>query len=109
VRHGCDYRLAVTTINLSLTGMMVKATEADFKAIITHQHQLALRQPVEADIRLELMHKDQSHIIDSLCRAIYVRRISQNKYHIGFKFLNISPSNEEIINTYILTHLKHGS
>jgi len=85
---------------------MVKASEADFKAIITHQHQLALRQPVEADVKLELMHKDQSHIIDSLCRAIYVRRISQNEYHIGFKFLNLSPSNEKIINTYVLTHLK---
>lgn len=106
VQHPCGYLLSVTAINLSVTGLMVEATEADFKTIIAHQQQITLNRPVEADIKLELTDEYQGHAIDSLCRAIYVRRISQNKYRIGFKFLNISTPDEEKVAHYILARLK---
>lgn len=107
VQHPCGYLLSVTAVDLSITGLMVETTEADFKTIIAHQQQITLNQPVEAYIKLELGDEYQGHVIDSLCRAIYVRRSSQDQYRIGFKFLNLSPPDEAKINSYIFAHLEH--
>ena len=85
---------------------MVDATQLEFQEILNHRNSIKLDEPVEVDVQFKLTGIDGLPIvISSHCRAIYVRRISQNKYYVGFKFLKISKRFETAIEVFIQNNI----
>lgn len=99
-------RLEVTTVNLSLSGVMIEATQEHFESILVNSKGLNLNKPVEVDLQFKIPKNKSSRIVSSHCRAIYVRRMAQNKYYIGFKFLKITQKCEAVVKAYIDANIR---
>lgn len=98
-------RLSVTTANISLTGVMIDVNQRDFETIL--KKRINLEVPVEVDLKFKLPDQNETILlVTSHCRTVYVRRISQNQYFIGFKFLKINHRFERAIQEFIRHHLE---
>jgi len=105
-----NVRLLVRLANISVGGLMITASQQDFETLLANSRELQLNRPVEADLSFALV--SQPSMADRLqvrCRAVYVRRRSQDKYFIGFKFLNPSAHCQAAVNRYLNEHLGPGS
>lgn len=99
-------KLEVWLANISMNGVMIEATQSDFQTILANNKELHLNKPVEVDLKFKLPgDKAEPAAVNVRCRAIYVRRQSQNKYFIGFKFLKIAQRNMLAVKEYIDTNL----
>ncbi len=43
--------------------------------------------------------------LSEVCRLVHVRRLSQNRFEFGMKFVALHPQDMQIISTYIERHL----
>lgn len=111
VTAGDGVKLEVFLENVSINGLMIVASQYDFETILVNSRGLQLNKPVEADLRFSLHDKDKpaNGDIQVRCRAVYVRRQSQNKYFIGFKFLKISQHNQQLVTRYVNDNLGPGA
>lgn len=92
--------------NISANGVMIETSQAGFETILVNSKELHLHQPVEVNIKFDLPGiKVEQVSVRSHCRAIYVRRQSQNKYFVGFKFLKISQRGQKTVNNFIDNNL----
>ncbi len=98
-------RISVTTANISLAGVMIDVNQKDFERIL--KKRIILDVPVEVDVEFKLPEaNDTTLLVNSHCRTVYVRRISQDQYYIGFKFLKINHRFEKAIQDFIQHHLE---
>lgn len=95
--------LHVTTSNLSLNGVMINATHQDFEMMLGTKKNLDLS--VEVDLKFKLSNKNADPILVSChCRTVYIRRVAQDRYVMGFKFLKINQGFESAIQKFIHDH-----
>ena len=95
-------QLEIWMENISITGLMLEASRDDFQKILVNSKGLHIHEPVEVDLNFSLPGKAVAQVtVNARCRAIYVRRQSQNKYYIGFKFLKITQRSKMAVNRYI--------
>ncbi len=102
--------LKVPVVNISIAGLMIRATQRDFNQILSAREQLEQSKPTELHIQFNIPHAQDgsgSVCLKIYCRAIYVRRKSQNHYIIGFKFLDMTEADEAVIQQYVRQQLTH--
>jgi c-di-GMP-binding flagellar brake protein YcgR len=102
-----DKAIEVHSDNISLSGMMVVATHEQFQAILhrkTTLHNNAKSEP-ELNVSFTLTKHNKPLPIRTHCRAIHVRRISQDKFFIGLKFLQLSQAAAVTIQQYVTSNL----
>ena len=108
-------QIEVPAANISLTGIMLDATQADFRAILGERHanfSPHQTEPREMDVKFCLPGGPglgRMAKIDVRCRAIYVRRISQNCFHIGLKFIGLDAGAESKIAKFVSISLMANS
>ena len=87
---------------------MIVVNHEEFQAILhrkTSEHVVKQTEP-ELNISFSMKRSDSKPIsIKTSCRAIHVRRISQDKYFIGLKFLKLSQSAAAAIQNHINKNL----
>ncbi len=76
------------------------------------REQLESSEPTELYIQFQIPDAENPPSVDYrlmklYCRAIHVRRKSQNDYIMGFNFLNLADQEEDIIQAYINKKLAH--
>lgn len=76
------------------------------------REQLESSEPTELYIQFQIPDPENPSSADNrlmkpYCRAIHVRRRSQNDYIIGFNFLDLADQEQVIIQTYINQKLAH--
>lgn len=100
--------IEVHSENISLSGLMIVASHDEFQAILHRkiaEHATAQTEP-ELKVSFTMTRSDSKPIpIKTSCRAIHVRRISQDKYFIGLKFLKLSQSAAAAIQHHINNNL----
>ena len=84
---------------------MINATHEHFEHLLSANHNINLKDPLEVDLQFKLGTSNDAEVIATHARAVYVRRISQNQYHLGFKFLKISQQTDSIIKAYVDANL----
>ena len=88
--------------NISITGLMLKLAEMTFRKSLLTAKACIYMNPLKWDLKFSLPGKAVAQVtVNARCRAIYVRRQSQNKYYIGFKFLKITQRSKMAVNRYI--------
>lgn len=97
-----NIQLTLAMDNISTSGVMLHASQQDFQTILANNKGLQLQEPVEAVLSFELPGKRSPSIQLKLpCRAIYVRRQSQNKYFMGFKYIRLPARAQSVIRNYV--------
>lgn len=44
--------------------------------------------------------------LSEVCRLVHVRRLSQQRYEFGLKFINLNPQNVAVISSYVNRHVR---
>jgi hypothetical protein len=92
--------------NISLSGLMLTATQEEFEAMLHRKNTEGVNVQPKLHATFTLPRKNAKDLtIDASCRAIHVRRASQNKYHIGLKFLQLNQAAASAIQLHIQSHL----
>ena len=94
-----------TLVNVSRNGVMISACHQHFEQLLAANHNVNLNEPLEVDLQFKLGADDSAEVIATHARAIYVRRIAQDQYHLGFKFLKISQQTDGVIKAYVEENL----
>ena len=103
--------IEVPVANISLTGIMLDATQVEFRALLGERHTIFSphqTEPREMDLKFCLPGGPglgRMAMIDVRCRAVYVRRISQNCFHIGLKFIQLDAGAEAKIAKFVSVSL----
>lgn len=99
--------LRVKTSNISISGIMLSVNHDQFREILQDQISTVKgAEPVEFGISLSIPSKNnKDHPIKTNCRAVYVRRFSQNHYQVGLNFLKLDITDEEAIKKYVLANI----
>ncbi len=94
--------LEVHTDNLSMGGVQIIATQSDFQSIVNSQGSVSLDKQSEIDTNFSLPRKKGAPLtIKAHCRVIHIRRVSQNQYYVGLKFLKMPQASAVAIQNYI--------
>lgn len=95
-------QLEIWIENISINGVMVEATRDNFQLILANNKGLQQHEPVEVTLTFKLPGKNTTEVtVNVHCRAVYVRRQSQNKYYMGFKFLKLSQRSKLTVQHFI--------
>ena len=98
--------IQIQTENISLTGIMIIATQEEFEAILHRKTPEAIVAQPELQVSFTVPRSDAKDLqVSAQRRAIHVRRISQNKYFIGLKFLQLNQSATSAIQHHIHDNL----
>jgi len=98
--------IQIQSENISLTGIMLAATQQQFEAILHRKSAEGINVQPELHARFTMPRKDAKDLtVNAQCRAIHVRRISQNNYFIGLKFLQLNQAAASAIQYHIENNL----
>lgn len=103
--------IEVSIANISISGIMIDATQREFRSILGERHtnfSAHQTETREMDVKFSLpgdSGRGCGADIEVRCRAVYVRRISQDSYHIGLKFLTLDTASRSKIIRYVDTAL----
>lgn len=101
-----DSSVQIQSENISLSGLMLIATQDEFEAMLYRKNTEGKNLQPELHATFTLPRKDGKNIaVDSRCRAIHVRRASQDKYYIGLKFLQLNQAAASVIQLHIQNNL----
>ncbi|EGG99786.1 hypothetical protein imdm_685 [gamma proteobacterium IMCC2047] len=92
--------------NISLSGLMLVADQKQFEALLHRKNSSGVNIQPELHATFNLprsKHKDL--LVDTRCRAIHVRRESQNKYYVGVKFLQLNQAAVSAIQQHVTNNL----
>ena len=98
--------IEVHSENISLSGIMIVANHDEFQANL--HRKIAEHSTTEPELKVSftMPRSDNKPVpIKTSCRAIHVRRISQDKYFIGLKFLKLSQSAAAAIQHHVNNNL----
>ena len=103
--------LELVTENVSMSGAMLDVSREDFLSILGNSDpQFAPNRPATREniltLSLPAPGKGRKPAFVSHCRAIHVRRISQNRYLIGLKFTQIKNDGATQLKAFIDQSLK---
>lgn len=87
-------------LNISLAGLLVAGDDqlAAMLSLDSDVKQAAAEQLISFTLR--------SQALSEVCRVIHVRRLSQNRYEFGLKFIQLSEESEQIIADYVEQQLR---
>ena len=93
--------LTTKVINLSPGGLMLFGDESVKQLIFTGQDpdKDPLFHPIEVEIRIPLPGQQQPFY--SRIRLLYIRRLSQSKYNMGFRYVAISSIHTKMMEQHI--------
>jgi len=98
--------IQIQSENISLSGLLLTATQKQFEAMLYRKNAEGVNVQPEIHSTFTLPRKNAKDLsVDAQCRAIYVRRASQNKYYIGLKFLQLNQAAASAIQLHIKNHL----
>lgn len=98
--------IEIQSENISLTGIMIAATQQEFETILHRKNPRGINVQPELLARFRMPRKSTTDLtVNTQCRAIHVRRISQNKYYIGLKFLQLNQAAASAIQYHIENNL----
>ncbi len=88
--------------NISLTGIMIAATQQVYDMLSHRKNPEAINTQPELLVSFSMPRKATENLaVNAQCRAIHIRRMSQNKYLIGLKFLQLNQTAASAIQHYI--------
>lgn len=92
--------------NISLSGIMVVAAKPEFEALLNRKNTQDFYLQPEVQVSFNIASKSASNLtVNVTCRAIHIRRISQNRYLIGLKFLQLNQMAASAIQYHIESNL----
>jgi len=98
--------IQIPSENISLTGIMLVATQQEFEAILHRKNPAGINVQPELHARFTMPRKGAKDLtVNAECRAIHVRRMSQDKYFIGLKFLQLNQAAASAIQHHIQSNL----
>ena len=81
-------------------------TQAEFEALLYRKNPAAVNVQPELHATFKVARKDGKDLtVDTRCRAIHVRRVSQDKYYIGVKFLQVNQAAVSAIQQHVKDNL----
>ena len=88
--------------NISMTGIMIAATQQEYEMLSHLKNPEAIKIQPELLASFSMPRKATENLaVNAQCRAIHIRRMSQNKYLIGLKFLQLNQTAASAIQHYI--------
>lgn len=85
---------------------MVVATKPEFETLSHLKNSLGTNVQPELLVSFSLPCKSAENLtVNVQCRAIHIRRFSQNKYLIGLKFLQLNQVTTSAIQRHIISNL----
>lgn len=98
--------IQIQSENVSLSGLMLVATQEEFEALLYRKNPDGVNVQPELHATFTLPRYDSKDlIVDTRCRAIHVRRESQNKYYVGVKFLQLNQAAVAAIQQHVKNNL----
>lgn len=102
---GDALRIELLAENISVSGIMLSATQEQFNRLLNRDNPPGINIQPELHIYFTIdTHNSAKVNVEAFCRAIYVRRLSQNKYYVGLKYLQLSDTAATAIQQYVQTH-----
>jgi len=85
---------------------MLVATQQEFEALLHRKNPDGINVQPELHATFTMARQDSKDlIVDAHCRAIHVRRVSQNQYYVGLKFLQLNQAAASAIQQHIQNNL----
>lgn len=98
--------IQIQSENISLTGIMIAATQQEFESLLHRKNPEGVNIQPELLASFSMPRKSAANLaVNAQCRAIHVRRVSQNKYLIGLKFLQLNQAAASAIQYHIESNL----
>lgn len=96
-----------TTINLSLNGVQLGCGRQEASQMFSvSEDEKALGKPIELKTCLQLPIKPAPTEICLLCRIVISRRLGENSYHIGLKYIGLKEDQKKTLEAYLDQLLK---
>lgn len=101
--------LTAKVINLSPGGLMLHGDEPVKQLIFAGQDpdKDPIFHPVEVEVRVHLPEQQQPFY--SRIRLLYIRRLSQNEYNMGFRYVAISSIHSKMMERHISPKGQNGN
>lgn len=85
---------------------MLTTTQEEFETLLYRKNTTAVNVQPELHATFILPRNNAKDLkVDTRCRAIHVRRVSQNKYYIGVKFLKLNQSAVSAIQQHVQSNI----
>lgn len=92
--------------NLSPGGVMIDGDGA-FKTLVCGEQALdPLYRPIE--IRIHCLLPGEALPLTTRCRLVYVRRLSQHAFNLGFRFVDLDGRQASLLDRYVHHQLNGG-
>ena len=92
--------LTATSHNISLGGIVLETDSTVHKELIATNSSDNMTQ---YKLAFTLPHQNKSLQLNT--RVVYVRRLSQNLFHIGLRFVEPNEQSRKLIENYVKSHL----
>jgi len=100
------HEVQIQSENISLTGLMIVATQVEFEALLHRRSSEGINVQPELHAQFVMSRKTAKDVtVKAECRAIHVRRVSQNKYYVGLKFLQLNQAAASAIQQHVQSNL----
>jgi len=98
--------IQIQSENISLSGIMLVANQQEFEALLHRKNPDGINVQPDLHTTFTMARQDNKDlIVDAHCRAIHVRRVSQNQYYVGLKFLQLNQAAASAIQQHIQNNL----
>lgn len=95
--------VTATTINLSTSGVQMECGRSEASQMFSvSEDEKTLGKPIELKTCLKLPIKPTAPTeICLLCRIVISRRLEENIYHIGLKYIDLKEDQQQTLETYL--------
>jgi len=101
-----DRTVQIQSENISLSGIMLVANQQEFEALLHRKNPDGINVQPELHATFTMARQDGKDLsVDAHCRAIHVRRVSQHRYYVGLKFLQLNQAAASAIQQHIQNNL----
>ena len=95
--------ITATTINVSQVGVQLECGREDANRIFSvSEDEKSIGKPIELKTSIKLPDESKSsNILSLLCRIVISRRMQENIYQIGLKYIDINDDQKQLLETHL--------
>jgi hypothetical protein len=95
--------IAATTINISQVGVQLECGREDANCIFSvSEDEKTIGKPIELKTSIQLPVESTSSItLNILCRIVISRRMQEDVYQIGLKYIDINDEQTQLLDTHL--------
>ena len=91
-----------TTVNLSPAGVQITCDQVTVNRVLPLSQRRVPKHTLEVDVRLRFPESSgMPDVIDARCAAVFSRRVAENEYRIGLRFLGFEGEDYQKLEHYL--------